>query len=97
MYSAINSAIPSPRFFSPTPRMPRLTAPDFTTPRAEIPQTQNTLSSHEKTPIPAREFLMAAALAYQAYQGPIMAKMFIEEDKKRESAETSSPNFTMAA
>ena len=92
MYPAINPVIP--RFFSPAPRMPRLTAPDFATPRAEIPETKNILSPSEQTPPPAREVLMATALAYQ---GPIMAKMFIEEDKKRDWSEASSPNYTMAA
>ena len=75
----------TPRFFPqlPMPRLTRLTQADFTTPRAEVPQTQTVLSSHEKTPPPAREALMAAALASW---GPVMAKNFIEEDNNRESA-----------
>lgn len=78
MYSAINSV--TPRLFPQlqAPRLSKLTRADFTTPRAEIPKTQYTLSPNEKTPAPAREVLMAAALASQ---GPIIARMFIEEDK----------------
>ncbi len=79
MYSAINPA--TSRLFPQLPASRRLTATDFTTPQAAIPKTQSTISVSEKTPPPAREVLMAAALAYQ---GPILAKMFIQESKKEE-------------
>ena len=91
MYSAINPATPRP-FPLLSPKALRLTPRDFSTPRAEIPQTQTILSSNEKTPEPARNVLMAAALAY--YQAPLLARMFIEEDKKKEEA--STPDYTLA-
>ncbi len=84
-----------PRFFpqlQPLLRLSELTKADFATPRVEIPQTQNALGPSEKTPAPAREVLMATALAYQ---GPIIAKMFIEEDEKKES-EVSYLDHTLA-
>ena len=92
MYSAINPV--TPRFFPQplTQRLGRLTEADFTTPRTEIPPTQKALSYHEQTPPPAREILMAAALAYQ---GPVMAKSLIEEQKKKEATNYSA-DFSMA-
>ncbi len=75
----INSVTP---LFSQLP-LQRLTRNDLSTPRAEIPPTQRTLSTYEKTPVPAREILMATALAYQ---GPIMARMLMQEDDNRNKA-----------
>ena len=92
MYSAINPV--TPRFFPQplTQRLGRLTEADFTTPRTEIPPTQKALSYHEQTPAPAREILMAVALASQ---GPVIARMFLEEEKRNPSLE--STDYTVAA
>ena len=83
----------TPRFFSPLTTKPlRLSPDDFFTPRTELPKTQNVLSPYEQTPAPAREALMAAALAHN----PIFAKQLMQDEKRKE-AEDFSPNYTMAA
>ena len=80
MYPAINPVMP--RFFPQlSPKPLRLTGNDFSTPRTEVPQIQAVLSPLEKTPPPAREVLMATALASW---GPVMAKSLIEDAKKKE-------------
>ncbi len=90
MSSAI-SAI-TPRLFPQVPHQPvRLTRNDFfPTPRVEIPPVQST--SNYTVPAPAKEILMATALASWA---PIIAKTLIEQEKKE--SEASAPNYTLAA
>ena len=84
----------TPRFFPQplTQRLSRLTQADFTSPRTELPQIQKALSPHEQTPAPAREILMATALASQ---GPVIARMYLEEEKRNPSLEPT--DYTVAA
>ena len=89
MSSAISAV--TPRLFPQLHAAVKLTANDLPTSRIETPPVQN-ISNHVM-PAPDKEVLMATALASWA---PLIARGYIEQDKKKES-EALASDYTLAA